>query len=76
MALIAMTFPVRDRRDRTDNQLSVASVAVVALHFIGFAGISSGGWWLLATVVGWFVALALFVGALQNDSRPGPDNPA
>lgn len=75
MALIAMTFPVRDRRDRKDTQLSFVGVAVVALYFIGFAGISAGGWWLVATVVGWLLALALFLGALQNDSRPGPDNP-
>lgn len=75
MALIAMTFPVRDRRDRKDSQLSLAGVAVVALYFIGFAGISAGGWWLLATVVGWLLALALLLGALQNDTRPGPDDP-
>ncbi|WP_420394870.1 hypothetical protein [Nioella sp.] len=75
MALIAMTFPVRDRRDRADSQLSLAGVSVVALYFIGFAGISAGGWWLLATVVGWFLALALLLGALQSDTRPGPDDP-
>ncbi|WP_127562250.1 hypothetical protein [Nioella ostreopsis] len=76
MALIAMTFPVRERRDPEDNKLNLAGVAVVALYFIGFAGITAGGWWLVLTVIGWFLALALLIGVLQDDSRPGPNDPS
>jgi len=69
--LIAMGFAIPDHRNAPDNPvLNAASVAIVALYFAGFGGIAAGGWYLIATALVWFLALALFVQGLRVSADP------
>lgn len=69
--LISLAFAVPAHSKEPDNPvLSIASWAIVALYLVGFAGVASGGWYLIATAVAWFLALALFIQGLRASVDP------